>query len=57
MRNFLVSELKSIGILGAVFSVNANSMTFDKGVSKRFHGSLNDLKYSPHVIKHIFHVL
>ena len=36
-------------VIGDIF------ITFEKNVSKTFHGGLTDLKYEPRVVRHIFH--
>jgi hypothetical protein len=35
------------------FRVDSESITYDESVSKTYHGGLNDLKYSPRVVKHV----
>ena len=35
------------------FRVDSQSVTYDKSLSKTYHGGLKDLKYKPRIVKHV----
>ena len=37
------------------FEIGENYIHFEENVSKTYHGGLLDLKYEPHVVKHVCH--